>query len=243
MDPHPRIRQGNNVDCGVYVIACGIQLLHGIPIDAIEPAVWRRGLSWLPAYCTRLACDFVRIDEDRTASEATGKDKLDVLLAIAVAGKLHAGIEAAATALKQCAIIARAARNQYEALIERKIARDAIMRSRSWYSSMPDSVDESVKQAVNQHLITSQISLSLIPWTDDLTIKRLELVHKQCETDAAHYRMKARSLMSRRSELLIKTRVKHGELQDKLDELCGRKTEETDILGLQEDDSSLYDYY
>lgn len=197
-DPYPATRQGNGVDCGVYLLAWAISVLHENPMERILPSIWRSQLAAL--FETTLEEPFTRKCYKMTLSHAT--EITDVAQAITNLQSIQKQVQQAHIALEQYNAILNIARRQRQISEEQTIdCKDAVQERQSLQITRP--VGQRIKHWVQQKttelndiIRASRMASSSLP--------RLALLCQSVERSIACARSNVAMLERSKSELKSK---------------------------------------
>lgn len=143
LDPFPSVRQSDDVNCGVFVIATALHLLHDKAFERVTPGLWRELLATFFATKREPPRGWI---ENHLASvrelARSGRARKTTLESILEDVKvIHAALSDIRACTKEIRILLRMAELQIEIQKKREEDRSKLEVECDWLSSKPSSVD------------------------------------------------------------------------------------------------------
>jgi hypothetical protein len=217
-DPFPPVRQVDGVNCGIFVIAVGLHLLHDRPVKPVTPKLWRELLTsyfctksepprgWITTY---LANTTEPADTER-APTTTIERKIEDAEAVSMA------ISDVKGCIEEIRLLLDLVDVQISKLEGREQERNKLIEMRKWCLSMPAFADRFTKGvvAVRGDLTTTQ--LKSLPRMIKGGVRQLRILKKSCSRAVNDGELVSSTLEQRRNDLRDKAMVAYHAFGSKL---------------------------
>ena len=204
IDPFPNVRQHDDINCGVFVIATALHLLQDKAIERVTPELWRELLASFFSTTDEQPCAWM--DSRVAAAEKSTESEKAIRVAIEsnlrdvkIMDATSSDFKAYAEELRLLLAMAEA---QIEVLETREQRRSKLVSMCDWFSSMPDFVDGIVRQEIfhqREDAIKQLVMLSRVPSGGN---KQLQTLKDSCARKADDCDRVASNLKRRRKDLI-----------------------------------------
>lgn len=181
-NPFPSVRQTDSINCGIFIIAVGIYLLHDRPVESITPELWRGLLAayfcnksepprgWITSHLASIAKPIDCINPQAVSIER----KIDDAKAVSVAAShVTACIEEIRLLLELLDV-------QASMLEKRQQERNKLIEMSKWFSSMPLFTDEFTKGIITAQRDLTEKQLKAMPRLVKGGVRQLQVLRKSC---------------------------------------------------------------
>jgi hypothetical protein len=181
-DPFPFVRQTDGVNCGIFVIAVGLQLLHDRPVRPVTPKLWRELLTayfctksepprgWITSYLANRA----RSADSGRAPTATIERKIEDAEAV------NAATSDVKACIEEIRLLLDLVDVQTSKLEKREQERDKLIEMRRWCLSMPAYADRFMTGVVAARGDLATAQLKSLPRMINGGVRQLGILKKSC---------------------------------------------------------------
>jgi hypothetical protein len=217
-DPFPSVRQVDGVNCGIFVIAVGLQLLHDRPVKPVTPKLWRELLTsyfctksepprgWITTYLANTAKP---VDTER-APITTIERKIEDVEAVSVA---TSDVKAC---IGEIRLLLDLVDVQISKLEVREQERNKLLEMRKWCLSMPGFADRFMKGVVAARGDLTTTQLKSLPRKINGGVRQLRILKKSCSRAINDAELVSSTLEQRRNDLRDKAMVAYHDFGAKL---------------------------
>lgn len=181
-NPFPLVRQTDSINCGVFIIAVGLHLLHDRPVESITPKLWRGLLAayfcnksepprgWITSYLASIA----KPTDCEGPQVATIERKIDDAEAISVA------VSHVTACIAEIRLLLELLDSQVLMLEKRHQERNKLMEMRKWCFSMPSFADPLTKGIITARGDLTEKHLKAMPRLVKGGTRQLQVLRKSC---------------------------------------------------------------
>lgn len=202
-NPFPSMRQIDSINCGIFVIAVGLHLLHGRSVESITPRLWRELLAayfcnksepprdWVTSYLTSTT----RSADGGMAEGATIERKIEDAEAVSVAVSYLAGC------LEEIQILLELVEMQVSTLEKREQERNKLIEMRKWCLGMPAFADRFTKSVITARGDLTVTQLKAMPRLVRGGVRQLQVLKKSCSMAMEDFKRVSSALEQRKNDL------------------------------------------
>jgi hypothetical protein len=221
IDPFPNVRQHDDINCGVFVIATALHLLQDKAIERVTPGLWRELLASFFSTTGEQPCAWmdsrVAAAEKSTESEkairvAIESNLRDVKIMDATSSDFKAYTE-------EVRVLLSMAEAQIKVLETREQRRSKLVSTCDWFSSMPDFVDGIVRQEIFHQREDAIKELVMLPRVPSGGIKQLQTLKDSCARKVDDCDRVASNLKRRRKDLINVVMASYADIGRRLTRL------------------------
>ena len=218
IDPFPNVRQHDDINCGVFVIATALHLLQDKAIERVTPELWRELLASFFSTTAEQPCAWmdsrVAAAEKSTESEkairvAIESNLRDVKIMDATSSDFKAYTE-------EVRVLLSMAEAQIKVLETREQRRSKLVSMCDWFSSMPDFVDGIVRQEISHQREDAIKQLVMLPRVPLGGIKQMQTLKNSCVRKVDDCDRVASNLERRRKDLIRAVMASYADIGRRL---------------------------
>lgn len=204
IDPFPNVRQHDDINCGVFVIATALHLLQDKAIERVTPGLWRELLASFFSTTDKQPCAWM----DSRVATAEGSTESEKAIRVAIESNLRdvkimdatsSDFKAYAEEVRLLLAMAEAQMKVLETMEQR---RSKLVSTCDWFSSMPDFVDGIVRQSIFHQREDAIKQLAMLPRVPSGGIKQLQTLKDSCARKVDDCDRVASNLKQRRMDLI-----------------------------------------
>jgi hypothetical protein len=202
-NPFPSVRQTDSINCGIFIIAVGLHLLHDKPVESITPKLWRGLLAayfcnksepprgWITSHLASIA----KPTDCENPQAATIERKIDDAKAVSVA------VSHVTACIEEIRLLLELMDVQASILEKRQQERNKLIETRKWFSSMPSFIDESMKGIIKVSADLTERQLKAMPRLVRGGARQLQVLRKSCLNAISDCEKVSSMLDQRRTDL------------------------------------------
>lgn len=225
-DPFPSVRQADGVNCGVFVLAVALHLLHGRMVESVTPRLWRELLAayfitkgeppreWLSNHLTSTA----KSADSKWTQTTTIEQKIEDAERMSAT---TAGLKACTEEVRLLLDLTDA---QVLVLEKREEQRSRLINMRTWCTGMPEYADRLMTGAVAACKEKTTMELRALPRMIKGGVGQLRQVRKSCIRAIEDCERVASTLERRRNDVREKAMNAYHDFASKLAALEKRDT-------------------
>jgi len=203
IDPFPNVRQHDDINCGVFVIATALHMLQDKAIERVTPGLWRELLASFFSTTGEQPCAWmdsrVAAAEKSTESEKATRVAIESSLRdVKIMDATSSDFKAYAEEIRFLLAMAEA---QMKVLETREQRRSKLVSTCDWFSSMPDCVDGIVRQEIFHQREDAIKQLVMLPRVPSGGTKQLQALKDSCARQVDSCDRVASNLKRRRKDL------------------------------------------
>jgi hypothetical protein len=217
-DPFPSVRQIDNINCGIFVIAVGLHLLHGRAVESITPRLWRELLAayfcnkseppreWITSYLTSTT----KMADCEWTQTATIERKIEG------AEMVNAATSDVKACVEEIRLLLDLVDVQTSKLEKREQERNKLTEMRKWCLSMPVDADRFMRGVVAARGDLTTAQLKSLPRMIKGGARQLRILKKSCSMAISDCEQVSSTLEQRRNDLRDKAMVAYHDFGSKL---------------------------
>lgn len=181
-NPFPSIRQNDSINCGIFIIAVGLHLLHDRPVESITPKLWRGLLAayfcnkseppreWITSYLASIA----KPTDCENPQAATIERKINDANAVSVA------VSHVTACIGETRLLLELLDVQASMLEKRTQERNKLIEMCKWFFNMPSSADEFTKCFIAARAKLTEEQLKAMPRLVKGGARQLQVLRQSC---------------------------------------------------------------
>jgi hypothetical protein len=181
-NPFPSVRQNDSINCGIFIIAVGLHLLHGRPVEAITPKLWRGLLATYfcnksdppRAWITSYLASITKPTDCKSPQVTTIERKVDDANAVSVA------VSHVTACIEEIRLLLELSDVQVSILKKRQQERNKLNEMCKWFLDMPSSADEFTECFVTARKKLTEDQLKAMPRLVRGGARQLEVLRQSC---------------------------------------------------------------
>jgi hypothetical protein len=217
-DPFPSVRQTDSTNCGIFVLAVALHLLHGRKVETVTPKLWRELLAayfftkseppreWITGY---LASTQKSADSEWTQDIAIERKIKDAERVKAATSDVKACTEEIRLLLKLVDV-------QVPKLEEREEKRSKLINIRIWCAGIPECADRLTKEVITAYREKTTAELRALPKMVKGGVRQLQIVRNSCARAIDDCEQVVSTLERRRNDLHEKLMKAYHDITSKL---------------------------
>lgn len=217
-DPFPSVRQTDSINCGIFVLAVALHLLHGRAVETITPKLWRELLAayfttkseppreWITSY---LASTAKSADSEWTQNTAIERKIEDAERMSAATSDVKARTEEIRLLLELVDV-------QVPILEKREEQRSELINIRMWCVGMPECADRLTRGVITAYKEKTTAELRALPKMVKGGVRQLRIVRKGCARAIDDCEQVGSTLERRRNDLREKAMKAYHDFASKL---------------------------
>jgi hypothetical protein len=221
IDPFPNVRQHDDINCGVFVIATALHLLQDKAIERVTPGLWRELLAsffsttgeqpcaWMDS---RVAAAEMSTESEKAIRVAMERNLRDVKIMDATSSDFKAYTE-------EVRLLLAMAESQMKVLETRDQRRSKLVSTCDWFSNMPDFVDGIVRQEIFHQRKDAIKQLIMLPKVPSGGIKQLQTLKDSCARKVDDCDRVASNLKRRRKDSIHVVMASYADIGRRLKRL------------------------
>lgn len=217
-NPFPSVRQTDSVNCGVFVLAVALHLLHGRTVENVTPRLWRELLAsyfitkgeppreWLASHLASTA----------KSADSEWTQKTTIEQKIEDAEKLSAATSGLKACTEEVRFLLELTDTQVPVLEEREEQRSKLKNIRAWCAGMPECADRLMTGAVAACKEKTTMELRALPRMIEGGVGQLRQIRKSCVRAIDECERVASTLERRRNDVREKAMDAYHDFAAKL---------------------------
>jgi hypothetical protein len=205
-DPFPSVRQTDSVNCGIFVLAVALHLLHGRTVETVTPKLWRELLAayfftkseppreWLTSY---LASTSKSADSERIQNSAIEQKIED-------AERMSAATSDVKACAQEIRLLLDLVDVQVSILEKREGQRGKLINIRMWCVGMPECADRLTRGVITAYREKITAELRALPKMVKGGVRQLRKIRNSCARAIDDCEQVASTMERRRIDLLEK---------------------------------------
>lgn len=181
-DPFPSVRQTDSVNCGIFVLAVALHLLHSRTVETVTPRLWRELLTayfvtkseptheWLTGHLASTA----------KSAESEWTQHTTIELKIEDAERMSVATSEVKACTEEIRLLRELTDVQVSILENREEQRSNLINMRVWCAGMPESADRLMKGVVAARKEKTTAELRALPRMIKGGVRQLRQVRNGC---------------------------------------------------------------
>ncbi|GAB7336887.1 hypothetical protein MBLNU13_g00807t1 [Cladosporium sp. NU13] len=202
-NPFPSVRQNDSINCGSFIIAVGLHLLHDRPVEAITPKLWRGILAayfcnksdppraWITSYLASIT----KPTDCKSPQAATMERKMYDANAVSVA------VSHVTACIEEIRLLLELSDVQASILEKRQQERNKLIEMCKWFVSMPSSADEFTECFITARKKLTEDQLKAMPRLVRGGAGQLEVLRQSCLSAVSECKKVSSMLDQRKTDL------------------------------------------
>lgn len=217
-DPFPSVRQTDSTNCGIFVLAVALHLLHGRTVETVTPKLWRELLAayfftkseppreWITSY---LASTANSADSEWTQNTAIERKIED-------AERMSAATSDVKACTEEIRLLLELVDVQVPILEKREEQRSKLINIRMWCVGMPECADRLTRGVITSYKEKTTAELRALPKMVKGGVRQLRIVRKSCTGAINDCEQVGSTLERRRNDLREKAMKAYHDFASKL---------------------------
>lgn len=202
-NPFPSVRQNDSINCGIFIIAVGLHLLHERPLGSITPKLWRGLLAayfcnksepprgWITSYLASIA----------KPTDCEGRQVATIERKIEDAEKVSVAVSHVKACVGEIQLLLELLDLQVSVLEKRHQERNKLVEMRKWCFSMPSFADRLTKGIITTRGDLTEKQLKAMPRLVRGGARQLQVLRKSCLSAISDCEKVSSTLDQRRTDL------------------------------------------
>jgi hypothetical protein len=221
IDPFPKVRQHDYINCGVFVIATAFHLLQDKALERVTPGLWRELLASFFSATGDQPCGWMdsrvaAVEKLTESEEATRVPIESNLRDVKIMGATLLDFKAYAEEVR---FLLKMAEAQIKVLETREQRRSKLISMCDWFSSMPDFVDGIVRQEIFHQRGDAIKQLVMLPKVPPGGSDQLRALKDSCVRKVDDCDRVASNLGRRRKDVIHMVMASYADIGSRLKEL------------------------
>lgn len=201
-DPFPSVRQTDSINCGIFVLAVALHLLHGRKVETVNPKLWRELLA---AYFftkseppRKWITGFLASTAKSAGSEWTQNTTIE--RKIEDAERMGAATSEVKACTEEIQLLLELVDVQVPILEKREEHRSKLINIRVWCVGMPECADRLTRGVITAYREKTTAELRALPKTVKGGVRQLQIVRSSCARAIDDCEQVASTLERRRND-------------------------------------------